>query len=192
MALSISSFPPSPLSLFDSGNGLPGSISNIAVPKQSSWFSPQLLHSLLVSPMLKWLHYLFSLFGPKLRDDPLFFSIVTTSNPLASSFDSNFKSFPDNKHVWELSHQTGQVTLISHVVIAADFYPMLTCILPIDSLTETRILYQRKNQIMLVSCSKTSMTSHNLSRQKDVQTLYHTLFKTPHDLAIACLSDLIL
>lgn len=90
-------------------------ISNTALPKPISTFFPKHLHPLPVSPILKWLHYSLSLFVPKLRDHPLFFSIITTLNPLASWIDFSFKSYPDNKHIQQLCHHPGQVTVLSHI-----------------------------------------------------------------------------
>lgn len=108
------------------------SSSNIALSKQNSWFSTTSPFSPSF-PILKWLHYLLSLLGPKPRDQPLLFSVITTSDPLAIPFDSSFTLYTDNKHIWKLllSWSSHYLTLI----VAVDFYPLLSYLLPITNFT---------------------------------------------------------
>lgn len=124
MALSISSVSVSSLNLFDRDTCISKEYFKHNISKTELLMFSQSLHSVLVFPILKWIHYLLSLFGSKLRDH--FFKIFFYNhyNPRASPFDSSFVSYPD-KHVWQLYH-SNQVTVISHVDYCSRFYPLLS------------------------------------------------------------------
>lgn len=78
MALSISSVSASSLNLFDRDTCISKEYFKHNISKTELLMFSQSLHSVLVFPILKWIHYLLSLFGSKLRDHFFkFFSIIT-------------------------------------------------------------------------------------------------------------------
>lgn len=142
MAPSTSLVSASSLSHFDNDIWMPKKYFKHSTSKTELLMFPRPLHFVLVFSILKCIHYLLSLFGSKLRDHPLFFSIITIifgQALLTLVLCHTLTSTSDNSIIILIKSLSFLM-----LIIAADFIPCfhLYLLLPI-LYTATEIIYKK-------------------------------------------------